>query len=496
MAFIDGTVVNVALPALQAAFHATATQMQWIVEAYALFLASLLLVGGSLGDIYGRRVVYTSGVALFAAGSAWCGLAQSVHSLIVARGLQGFGAALLVPGSLALISATFPVETRGKAIGIWSGCSALTAAVGPILGGWLVDHTSWRWVFFINLPIAAAVLVISSWRVPESRNPEMTGDLDWSGALLATLGLGGITFALIEGQNAGKAGILTALTGTLALVLLVLTERRKSAPMLPLGLFRSATFSSANLLTLFLYTALSGLLFFFPLDLIQVQHYTATQAGAALLPLIALLFLLSRWSGELIGRYGPRLPLTVGPLVAAAGFALASRPGVGGSYWTTFFPAVTVLGLGMAISVAPLTTAAMNAVPVKQAGVASGVNNAFSRLAGLLGVAVFGYVLLIAFHHDLDRRLDQLPLQAAERNAIKSQRAQLAAIPTNNPAVRNAVQQAFVFGFRRIIWLSVLLSCAGALSAQFMTDAGAKPAEQENDDGADRKNRKLEAQDA
>ena len=228
MAFIDGTVVTVALPALQAAFHASATQIQWIVESYALFLASLLLVGGSLGDRYGRRLIYLLGVALFAAGSAWCGLAPSVFALILARGLQGIGAALLVPGSLALISATFPEETRGRAIGIWSGFSAMTAAVGPVMGGWLVDHASWRSVFFINVPIAVAVLAITFWRVPESRNPHMNGKLDWTGALLATLGLGGITFALIEVHGAGKLGMWTAVAGTALLLLLLGGAKRVS----------------------------------------------------------------------------------------------------------------------------------------------------------------------------------------------------------------------------------------------------------------------------
>ena len=470
MAFIDGTVVNVALPALQNAFHATATQMQWIVESYALFLASLLLVGGSLGDRYGRLRIFSIGVALFAVGSAWCGLAHTIHSLIVARGVQGVGAALLVPGSLALISASYAEEARGRAIGIWSGFSALTAAVGPVLGGWLVDHASWRWVFFINVPIAAAVLVLSAWKLPESRDPNQHGGLDWTGAALATLGLGGVTFSLIEGRGV----VLAAVAGGLLLLLLLFVEQRAESPMLPLGLFRSATFSAANLLTLFLYTALSGLLFFFPINLIQVQHYTATQAGAALLPLIALLFLLSHWSGGLISRYGARLPLTVGTLIAAVGFALASRPGVGGSYWTTFFPAVTVLGLGMAISVAPLTTAAMNAVPVAQAGVASGVNNAFSRLAGLLGVAVFGWVLLVAFHHNLDHRLDALSISPAERQSIEAQRAQLAGIHTNDPRSREAIDQSFVYGFRRIVWLAALLSCASAASAQFIRTAGTR----------------------
>ena len=469
MAFIDGTAVSVALPALQSAFHATANQIQWIVEAYALFLASLLLVGGSLGDLYGRRKIFAIGVVVFALGSAWCGLSQSMTWLITARGVQGVGAALLLPGSLAIISSAFPQEERGRAIGIWSGFSAMTAAVGPVLGGWLVDHASWRWVFFINLPIAAAILAITFWRVPESHDEKSSRHLDWVGALLATTALGGITFALIEGHRRGLLVPLAAAAGAVALASLFVVEMRSREPMLPLRLFRSSTFAGANLITLFLYTALSGLLFFFPLNLIQVQQYSATQAGAALLPLILIMFLLSSWSGGLVHRYGARLPLTVGPLIAAAGFALAARPGIGGSYWTTYFPAVATLGLGMAVSVAPLTTTVMNAVPVAQAGIASGINNAVSRLAGLLSVAVFGLVLLSAFHHDLVRQLDRLRLPIAERVSIEEQSSQLASVRTDNDQVRRAVAEAFVFGFRRSLWLAVALSLASALSAQLLT---------------------------
>ena len=470
MAFIDGTAVTVALPALQGAFHATANQIQWIVEAYALFLASLLLVGGSLGDIYGRRKIFAIGVVVFALGSGWCGLSQSIPWLLTARGLQGLGAALLLPGSLAIISSAFTQEERGRAIGIWSGFSAMTAAVGPVLGGWLVDHASWRWVFFINLPIAVAILAITFWRVSESRDERSARHLDWSGALLATTALGGITFALIEGHRPGLLVTFAAVAGAVALVGLLFIEMRSKEPMLPLEFFRSPTFTGANLITLFLYTALSGLLFFFPLNLIQVQHYSATQAGAALLPLILIMFLLSGWSGGLVHRYGARLPLTVGPIVAAVGFALAAHPGIGGSYWTTYFPAVAMLGLGMAISVAPLTTTVMNAVPVAEAGVASGINNAVSRVAGLLSVAVFGMVLLNAFHNDLVSKLDQLNVPVSERVSVEEQRSQLASVRTNDPHVRRIVAEAFIFGFRRSLWLAVALSLASALSAQLLTD--------------------------
>ncbi len=469
MAFIDGTAVTVALPAIQTTFHATTGQIQWVIEAYALFLASLLLVGGSLGDRYGRRLVFSLGVALFALGSIGCAVSPSAIILIATRGLQGIGAALLVPGSLSLISAAFPPEPRGRAIGIWSGSSAMTAAVGPVLGGWLVDHTSWRWVFFINIPIAVAILVISYFYLSESRNEDMNGSLDWTGASLATVALAGITFALIEGHRPGWLVPSAAVLGTLALAGFFVTETRVAAPMLPLHLFRSATFSGANLLTLFLYTALNGLLFFFPLNLIQVQHYSATAAGAALLPLILLLFLLSKWSGDLIKRYGARLPLTVGPLVAAVGFGLASLPGVGGSYWTTFFPAVTVLGIGMALCVAPLTTAVMNSVPVAQSGIASGVNNMVSRLASLLSVAVMGVVLLVSFRGDLDRRLTHLAVPTAQRQAIEAQSSRLAAIESKDPKINHAVAEAFVYGFRRITWLAVVLSIACAGCAQVLS---------------------------
>ena len=468
LAFIDSTVVNVALPALQSALHATVSDVQWVVESYALLLASLLLVGGSLGDRYGRRRVFTIGVVLFALASAWCGFAPNITQLIAARALQGIGGALLVPGSLALISASFPKKERGQAIGTWSGFTAITSACGPVLGGWLIEHISWRAVFFINLPIATVVVAIALAKLPESRNPEQQSrPLDWFGAALVTVGLGGIVFALILPSTAAVSAPL----GLLALLALPFVEARSPAPMLPFELFRSRDFTGANLLTLFLYTALGGVLFFFPLNLIQVQHYSSTQAGAALLPLILLIFVLSRWSGGLVQRYGAKKPLVVGPLIAAAGFALFARPSLAGSYWSMFFPAVAVLGIGMAVSVAPLTTAVMNSVGPTRAGAASGVNNAVSRIGGLLAVALLGLVLITVFNHRLASRLDHLHLESDVRQKIESQKEKLAAIATSDEPARQAVAASFIDGFRSVVWIAVALSLASSLSAAFLIES-------------------------
>lgn len=485
MAFIDGTAVNVALPALQEHLGATVAEVQWVVEAYALFLSALLLVGGSLGDRFGRRRIFLLGVAGFALASAGCGMAASPGQLIAARAVQGIAAALLVPGSLALLSASFEPERRGRAIGTWSGFSAITAAVGPLLGGWLIDHASWRWVFFLNLPLALAVLLIGFRFVPESRDPQAAKRLDFAGAALVTFGLGGLTFGLIESSRRGWDDPLVfgaLILGAAALAAFLRVESRTPAPMMPLSLFRSRTFAGANLLTFWLYAALGGALFFLPFNLIQIHGYSATAAGAALLPFVLLLFFLSRWSGGLVNRYGARPPLIIGPAVAAVGFALFALPGLGGGYWTTFFPAAVVLGLGMAISVAPLTTTVMGSVAERHAGIASGINNAVSRSAGLLAIAALGVVMMGLFGQDLERRIEDLDLPSEEWQATMDQRAELAALEISESLsepvrtqLRAAVEGAFLSGYRGVMWTAAALALLASLSAGWLIREGAAP---------------------
>ena len=479
LTFIDGTVVNVALPALQADLHATITDVQWVIEAYALFLSALILVGGSLGDQFGRRRMFLAGVTLFTLASVACGFAFSTRALIVARALQGVGAAFLVPGSLAIISATFDDAERGRAIGTWSGFSAITAAIGPVAGGWLIEHWSWRAVFFLNVPLAALVVVLSLRFMNESRDESRTSRIDWIGAALAVLGLGAVVYALLEWPQAGanrSALIATLASGVAALAAFVIVELRVPAPMLPMALFKSRTFALTNLLTLLLYAALTVVFWLVPLNLIQVQHYSATAAGASLLPFPLLMFLLSRWSGGLVASVGSRLPLTVGPILAAAGLLLFARAGIGGSYWAAFFPAVVTLGLGMSIVVAPLTTTVMGAVESQHAGVASGVNNAVARVAGLVAIAVFGLVLVRAFDARVNPALDRLELPAASRTAVDRELPKLAGAdvdaalqPAQRAPARHVVDEAFVFAFRVVMAAAAMVALASAVAGWFST---------------------------
>jgi EmrB/QacA subfamily drug resistance transporter len=475
LAFIDGTVVNVALPAIQRELGATTSDAQWVMESYALFLASLLLVGGVLGDRFGRKRIFVIGASLFTLASIGCSMSSSVTSLITARAVQGIGAALLVPGSLALISATFPQSERGAAIGTWSAFTGITAATGPVIGGFLVEHYSWTLAFLVNVPLGVVLLAICAAKVPESKGRNDADSIDVPGAGLVTIGLAGLVFAFIEAPARGWTATpiwAAMVTGILALLLFIRVEARAASPMLPLALFRERNFAGANLLTLLLYAALGGSLFFLPLNLIQVQGYGATAAGAALLPFIAIMFLLSRWTGSLVDRFGSKLPLMIGPTIAAVGFAMFALPSTQRSYWTAFFPAICVLGLGMSITVAPLTTTVMNAVGKELAGTASGINNAVSRTAALLAIALFGFVLTLVFNATLDDELRRLRVPAELASAIIGQRQKLAGIviPAGYPdatitALKHAVDISFVTGFRWVMLISASLALLSAVSA-------------------------------
>jgi EmrB/QacA subfamily drug resistance transporter len=477
MAFIDSTVVNVALPAVQASFHGTVVDTQWVVESYGLFLAALILVGGVLGDRFGRRLIFLAGLATFALASIGCGVAASIHGLIIARSIQGVGAAFLVPGSLAIISTSFDEKTRGQAIGTWSGFTAITTALGPVLGGWLVEHASWRWVFFINVPLAATVTALSVWRIPESRSA-VRRRVDWPGAVLATLGLCGIVSGLIESTNLGWRNPLvfgSLIAGSGCLAGFAIVEAREASPMIPPALLKNPSFRGANLLTLFLYAAIGIFFFLFPLNLIQVQEYSSTATGAALLPLILLMFLLSRWTGGLVARYGPRSPLVLGPLLAAFGFVLFAVPSIGDDYWKAFFPPLIALGLGMAITVAPLTTVVMNSVDQDRVGTASGINNAVARVAGVLAIAVLGVVMVYAFRTRLDHTLARLTLPSWVLQEVQTHEAKLAGLqpPVNldagtSAAIKELIRRAFVFGFRTVMLICASLSVAGAVVAWLM----------------------------
>ncbi|MEM8960253.1 MAG: DHA2 family efflux MFS transporter permease subunit [Acidobacteriota bacterium] len=481
MAMIDGTAVSVALPVMQAELVATVAEMQWVVESYALLLAALLLVGGALGDRYGRRRVFLIGVATFAMASAVCGVAPTVDVLIWARAAQGAAGALLLPGSLAIIGATFSDRQRGTAIGTWSAFTAITAAVGPVLGGWLAESWSWRWIFYLNIPVAVMVIVISLRFVDESRDESAQGKpIDLWGALLVTVGLGAFVFGLIEAPLRGWNDlfvVVSLIVGIAGFFAFLIVESRLAVPMMPLGMFRSRTFSAVNLLTLLLYAALGGVFFFLPFNLVQVQEWRPTVAGMALLPMVLSLSLLSRWSGGLVDRFGARLPLTIGPTIAAAGFALLMRPGLDSNYWTDWFPGVLVLGLGMAICVAPLTTTVMNAVDDRHVGLASGVNNAISRTASLLAIAALGVVLTVGFDRVLDERLVTLSLDSTTLAAVDAVRADLAAavVPDHVPAptreaIDAAIDHAYIAGFRRIMGVAAILALLSALVGWFGVD--------------------------
>ncbi len=472
MAFLDGTVVNVALPVMQRQLGMTVDLAQWVVEAYSLFLASLVLVGGALGDHLGRKRVFSTGVLVFAAASVACGLAPGAVTLIIFRAIQGVGAALLVPGSLALISAAHDESERGAAIGTWSAFGAITAAIGPLAGGWVVAHSSWRSLFFFNVPIAAIVIGLARRRVVETRDETADPRIDGLGAALATTGLGFMVYGLLEDRP------LLLGAGLAILGAFVVVEAKRPAPMMPLALFRRRTFAGTNLLTFFLYAGLGGGLFFLPFNLIQVQGYSPAAAGASLLPFVLLLSVMSRRMGALTVQWGARPLLIAGPLVAAGGFALLAVPTVGGSYWTTFLPGIVVLGLGMGVTVAPLTTAVMGSVEAQHAGVASGVNNAVARAAGLLAIAALGLVVVARFNRVLDGELAAMSLPEAAARMVEARRDKLVGADFGDvgdaplrAVLGRAFATAYVEGFRASMLVCAGLGVLGAACALWLVES-------------------------
>ena len=477
LVFIDSTALNIALPALQEDLGISATQLLWVINGYALFLSALLLVGGSLGDLYGRNKVFLMGLGLFSLSSLVCGISQTPLQLIVARSFQGVGAALLTPGSLSILSSQFGSDSRGRAIGLWSTFSALTAVFGPILGGWLAGMGWWRIIFIINIPLSLIVLITMLAKVPESVNPDAK-KLDVWGALWVTLGLVGMTYGLIESpkQGLGNPIIITSLiVGILALTAFIRVEYTSKHPMMPLKLFRSSTFSGGNLLTLFVYGALGGALFFLPLNLIQIQNYSEIYAGMAMLPMIISIASISPLMGQYVDKRGVRLPLIIGPLFASAGFFLFSTYGITQGpvdYWQTFFISFCLLGVGMGITVAPLTSAVMGAVSPNNAGIASGINNTVARAAGVLAVALLGALVLFYFNNSVEKNLGLMQISESIKNEIRLEASKFAGaeVPTSLPddqktVVEHLFKTSFILAFNRVAYTASLLTFLGGLMA-------------------------------
>jgi EmrB/QacA subfamily drug resistance transporter len=471
LASVDESVVNVALPRIEGDLHATLAAMQWVINAYTLSMSALLLVGGAAADRFGRRLMFVAGVSGFAAASVVCGFAPGISVLIGARAIQGVGAAILIPCSLALIGAAYDEKERGAAIGIWAGASAISAGAAPLLGGWLVDHSSWRSIFLINPIAAIPTLWIALRHVPESRDPDAPARIDWAGALLAFLGLGGLVYGLIAFSSriwSDPVVIGSLSAGALLLIAFVVVERVSASPMVPLELFRSRRFSGINLLTLLLYGALGGAFFFLPFLLIQARGYSAAAAGAVYIPFTIVLGLLSRWSGGLVDRFGARGPLILGPGLVAVGFVLL---GVGAGNYRMTLLAMIVMGFGMALTAAPLTTVVVNCVPAHRTGVASGINNAVASVGSLVLIALLGSVALGAFDRSLDSAVAAHRVAPGVQAAVEAARGGFVVpampaglTPREQSEARAIVTGSLVSTVRDVMWIAAALALASALT--------------------------------
>lgn len=483
MAFIDATALNVALPAIQSQIDATGAELMWIVNSYAVVTAALILFGGALGDGFGRKRVFGIGIGLFVAASLGCGFSFNTESLIIARTLQGLGAALMIPGSLSLISTTFETSRRGRAIGIWSACCVVMTALGPIVGGLLADAGLWRAIFFINLPIGILALVVLLTKVTVPKRDSRQASLDYTGAVFSMLGLAGLNFGLLELASRGWSDpvvVSAFVLGICFLVAFLWNESRSASPLLPLNLFRNRNFGAACQLTVCFYSGLYGMLFFLALNLIQIQDYRASIAGAAQLPVMLLVILLSPVAGGLVDRYGPRGPLTVGGILATLGFLLLARPGLtSGSlgYWTDFFPPLLLLGMAMGMSAAPLSTTIMNSVPQSHVGIASGINSTLSRLSSVLGIAVLGPIAILTFRQSLMLQSKSFSLSDEWRRVLQRESWRLADAvpppgmsPEMTDAVEHAIRLAYIDAFRAVSCLSAAIVGLSTLLAAVMLE--------------------------
>lgn len=476
MAFIDGTALNVVLPALQHNLNASAADLFWVLNAYLLMLASLILIGGTLGDRLGRKKIFMAGIFVFILGSAACGFAGTATLLIIFRMIQGIGGALMIPGSLSLITSSINENERGKAIGTWSAITTLVTMGGPILGGALADAGLWRYIFFINVPIGVAALVFLALKVRESRETEGDQRLDYPGAVLTAAGLALLTFGflrmpLLGFRNPEVYGTIAG--GVILLIVFIVVENKSRHPMLPVHLFKNLTFTGTNLLTFFLYAGLGAGMLFLSLDMVQVQGYTQLQSGLTFLPFTVLMITIARFAGSLADKYGPRLFLVVGPCVAGGGLLLLSfvkQTQGAADYWTTFFPGLVGLGLGMSITVAPLTAAVMGSVSDHLSGTASGVNNAITRIAGVFANAIFGALAVLFFSGAVQREVRKLPLNSSQQEAVIAQTVNLgnASVPAgidsaHQDVIRKVYKDGFIAAYGSIMRLSAGLGFMGGL---------------------------------